>query len=620
MKIVIPPPLTEPLPAHSFMQDFKLLLRNQLLVTYNKMRHWPLGAWLGAIAVTIGLGSIFIYLGVVAHGALKTMPPEMGSGFLTLIFMGGVAGLLFFGVTSAFVTLYMSEDMELLFLSPVPLRVVFAVKSLVVVGSNFLAAALFCFMPGIFYGLLFQAGILYYGFVLLVGFGLWILGTALAILLNLAVMRIVPPHRSKEAVGFIGALAGLLIALTFQLPNIIMHTGQQFDLTEWLSGQGEMLRIMGYFPWGWGAKALGRSILGDYAGGFSWVLLLLLGSIIVFAVAFLLLERGFRRGWISINQGESGRKRRKYKAPAAHKTSGESVKASHRLEDVRIPAEKSSALRGMWLVAKKDLLYMRRDTREWFGYMMPLVLMAFFVGQYLFTRAAPMQASMVSVLVMYSVMFSGNMALQSFGREGESDWLLNSVPLAGWPVAWGKLLGSVIPALVLMQILLVGTALALKVSASMLIMLTVGTVLLTLGASSIGLFYSINNCRYNPDSPQHRISPGASYLMYLINIAFMLFLAFGMVLLMPPPELIAVLPELKSVTMNSAFFNNIVRLVIFITRPLNWPSFWRTLTGLIVVFGTWSSVFFGFMAATVRQSRKGFRVELVTGSKKKLKK
>ncbi|HHX77183.1 MAG TPA: hypothetical protein GX697_02360, partial [Firmicutes bacterium] len=153
--------------------------------------------------------------------------------------------------------------------------------------------------------------------------------------------------------------------------------------------------------------------------------------------------------------------------------------------------------------------------------------------------------------------------------------------------------------------------------ASMVIMLIVGTVLLTLGASSIGLFYSINNCRYNPDSPHQRISPGASFLMYLINMAFMLFLAFGMVLLAPPPELVAVLPELGSFPMDGSFSSKIVKLVIFVTTPLSWPSIWRIITGLIVVFGTWSAVFFGFMAVTVRQSRKGFRVELVTGSRRK---
>jgi len=43
----------------------------------------------------------------------------------------------------------------------------------------------------------------------------------------------------------------------------------------------------------------------------------------------------------------------------------------------------------------------------------------------------------------------------------------------------------------------------------------------------------------------------------------------------------------------------------------------RILLGIIVTGGVWALMFFGFMAATVRQSRKGFRVELVTGGKKK---
>jgi len=34
-----------------------------------------------------------------------------------------------------------------------------------------------------------------------------------------------------------------------------------------------------------------------------------------------------------------------------------------------------------------------------------------------------------------------------------------------------------------------------------------------------------------------------------------------------------------------------------------------------VAGGVWAAFFFGFMAATVRQSRKGFRVEIVTAAK-----
>lgn len=614
MKIVIPPPLTQPPPPQSFGQDFKLLLGNQIRVTYNKMRHWPLGAWLSLILAAIGITALFGFLGYQAYGALGAMPPEIGAGFLALIFMLGIAGQLFFGITAAFVTLYMSEDLELLFVSPVPLRVIFALKSLVVAGSNLLAALLFCFLPGLFYGLLFQAGAVYYGFMLLVGVGLWILGTALAELLNLFVMRIVPPHRSREAVGFIGALAGILIAITAQLPNMIMHGGQQFNMADWLAGQEAMLRIMGYFPWGWGSSALAAGISGNFTQGFLWSSLLLIMGAAIFLLAFVLLEKGFRQGWVSIAQGEGGRRKRKRKTGKNIRQFQNTNIQFTALEGI---SGTSSPFAGMWAVAKKDLLYMGRDSREWFGYMMPILVMVFFIAQHIFFPIGAMQTTMVTVLIMYSLMFSGNIALQSFGREGESEWFLNSVPLAGWPVVWGKLVGAVIPTLILMELLLAGTALALGMSASLTLMLAVSAGLLTLGASAIGLFYSINNSRYNPDSPQHRISPGASLLMYLINLLFMLVLALGMVYLMPPAELLAALPELPTVTMQSAFFNGLIRTFIFLSRPLLWAPYYRVLVGLAVALGSWALIFFGFMALTVRQSNKGFRVEIVTGSKKK---
>ena len=138
-------------------------------------------------------------------------------------------------------------------------------------------------------------------------------------------------------------------------------------------------------------------------------------------------------------------------------------------------------------MAKKDLLSMIRDTREWFGYLVPLIIMIFFVVQFLFSNAESSRVSLITVLIMYTVMFSGNMALQSFGREGESDWLLNSVLLAGWPVVWGKLLAAILPTLLLMEALLVGTALAIGVSTTLTFALACGAVLLSLGSSAIGL-------------------------------------------------------------------------------------------------------------------------------------
>ncbi|MDD2498639.1 MAG: hypothetical protein PHY90_11005, partial [Desulfitobacteriaceae bacterium] len=209
-------------PKQSFMQDFQLLLQNQMRVKWNQLRHQSLGALIGMAAIILAMTAGIVFLGSYAYGALTTMPPEIARGFLSLLFMSGLVGEIFFGITAAFAALYMADDLELLFMAPVSLRAVFAVKSLSVIGSNLIVAVIFAFLPGVFYGLLFQAGALFYLLVILVGLGLWIIGTALSELINLLVMRIVPPHRSREAVGAIGALTGILIALVFQIPNLLI--------------------------------------------------------------------------------------------------------------------------------------------------------------------------------------------------------------------------------------------------------------------------------------------------------------------------------------------------------------------------------------------------------------
>ncbi|MGI6119629.1 MAG: putative ABC transporter permease subunit [Desulfosporosinus sp.] len=618
MKSVLPPPLSTPPPEQSFAQDFILILKSQMRVAWNKMRHRSLGTLIIIALFSIGLLAIIVSLGNLAYGALKTLPPQTAQVFLSLIFMFGLAGQLFFGITAAFASLYMSEDLELLFMAPVPVKVIFAVKSLAVIGSNFFTAMLFAFLPGIFYGLLFHAQASFYILVFLVGLGLWIIGTAIAELINLLVMRIIPPHRSKEAIGFIGALGGILIALVFQLPNLLLNNKTGLNPGDLLAGQEQILSIMNFFPWGWGSQALVAGISGNFLTGLAWSLLLLILGAFLFLLSFTLLERGFRRGFISLSQAKSSKRRKRQPAGGPVEVM---VNKHHQAENAHSIIKQdvhntASPWLGMWAVAKKDLLFMKRDTREWFGYLVPLIIMLFFIGQFLFTQVESSQISLIIVLIMYTVMFSGNLALQSFGREGETDWLLNSVPLAGWPIVWGKLLAAILPTLFLMEALLVGTALAISLSTTLTLAMAFGAVLLSLGSSAIGLFYSINNCRYNPSSPQQRISPGASMLMYLINLLFILFLAVGMIYLFQPAELVAILQVLPPITFEGGFLSAITFGLYLLSRPLLWPDTWRILTGIIVTGGVWSVMFFGFMAATVRQSRKGFHVELVNRRKK----
>lgn len=620
MKFKLPPPLAAAPPPRPFGQDFKLLLSAQLRLSWNKIRHWPIAVWITIVLFGLGLISLLTYLGLLAFGALQALDPDIARGLLSLLFMIGLAAVTFFGVTTAFATLYMSDDLELLFMAPVSTRAVFAVKSLLVAGGNFVTTALFVLVPGLFYGLLFGAGPLYYFWVFLVALGLLAGGTALSELINLAVMRLVPPHRSREAVGVIGAVAGVMIALLFQIPSLALDGPARPDLGVWLGGQEQLLRVMDYFPWGWGSLALSNAASANHLAAFGWSMLLLVPGVLFFAAAFTLVERGFRRGWISLGQGGGGpvrKTRRRHRAPSAVVPSGGAAAVAV-LPAVAVHGASGSPWRGMWAVAKKDLLYVRRDTREWFGYLVPLMIMVFFVGRFLFLPGNGAGASLLSVLIMYTIMFSGAVGLQSFGREGEAGWVLNSVPLSGWPVVWGKLAAVVLPTLILMELLLVGTALAVGFSSATVLGLAAAALLITFSASAIALFFSINYCRYNPDSPQQRIASGAALGMYLLNLIGIALTIPGLLYLFPPVELTALLAGLPAVPLQWGFPETLLYLLYFLSRPLFWPAAARILAGAVITGAIWSAVFFGFMVATVRQSRKGFRVEVVTTAKKKL--
>lgn len=600
----LPPPLAQAPPPGDFWQDLWLLAALELRLTRNKLRQWPLRIWLLIGLPLMGFLALLIYLGYQAFSYSGTLTPGLSQGILSFAFLAGVAGNLLFGAVAAFTTLFMSEDLEMLFVAPVTTRAVFAIKTLKIAVSNFFTTSFFVLLPGLFIGLLSKAPFFYYFQLVLVFIGLLVLGTALAELLNLVIMRVVPPHRGKEAVGFISALSGILIALLFQIPSLVIAGG---GLAHWLDNQSPFIAAMDLFPWGWGAKALTTASSGNQIVALLWSLLTLAFAALLLAPAFLLVEKGFRRGWIALSQG-SAKKALAVTAPQTNRQS------AHKALTAWQPFAMTSPLRGMWAVAKKDLLTIKRDTREWFGYLTPLLLAAFFVGRALFLPGEGANESLIMILALYTIMFSGNMASQSFGREGESDWLLNSVPLAGWPVVWGKLLGAVLPTLVLMELLLAGSGIALGLSLGTVAALAVGAFLVTVSGSAVGLFYSINHCRYNPENPRPRISFGAALVMFIINTFLTALLGLGVLYTFAPEPAVFFARLLPIPGFDAGLWT---KLLYTLTRPLTWDPGLAIALGLFLTLGVWIAIFFAFVGGAVRKSRQGFKVQLVTSFNKK---
>jgi hypothetical protein len=278
------------------------LLRLRVRITYNSFRHAPLKRKISIIIVYLLILAFAGFLLVLSWLLLDFMrSPELlqYTGIDTQQFIDAIPALiltgLFIGIllTSFGVLLqamYLSGDMDFLLASPVPIRAVFVTKLLQAVLPNFALISLFG-IPVLF-GLGISSGynILYYPLVLLTMIVLTLAASGLSSLLVMLVVRVLPPRRAAEILGFFGALLGLTISQAGNLSNSFRRdihiTGDQIT--------GVLLRANSpWMPLNWAGQGLVALGKGDWLVGILLVSLTLALATTAFGLALVTAERWY---------------------------------------------------------------------------------------------------------------------------------------------------------------------------------------------------------------------------------------------------------------------------------------------------------------------------------------
>ncbi|HEX2998552.1 MAG TPA: hypothetical protein VHP14_27265, partial [Anaerolineales bacterium] len=146
---------------------------------------------------------------------LKSVLASIPALTLSALFIGTL--LTSFGVLLQ--ALYLSGDMDFLLATPVPIRAVFIAKLLQAVLPNFALFSLFG-IPMLF-GLGLSNGYhaSYYPLVVLLMIFLALAASGLSALLVMGVVRILPPRRAAEILGFVGAMFAFLCSQIGNLTN-----------------------------------------------------------------------------------------------------------------------------------------------------------------------------------------------------------------------------------------------------------------------------------------------------------------------------------------------------------------------------------------------------------------
>lgn len=360
-----------------------------------------------------------------------------------------------------------NSDMGVLLLTPMSPRVI--------LGGKFLSVYATIGIPMLVIGMVVMGvtgsafgfnGAFWVGAVLSVLF-IPITPIAIAMLITVLALRWIPPARARTITALFSAFFGIMYFLGSQiLASRSGRSAGSLAVNRLTSSKPEWFTL---FPPAWPGRAAVELGTGHYAVG----IVLLIGSVaIAFAAAALAIgvtARLMTTGWASYQ--EVGRKARKLGDTAYPSISAARVAPTPASASVPTAGSmEGSTAPAWWPLVVKEWRTFRRDTQLWARLLYPAVIVAFFIFRS-FTESSSFgqvvgpgapDPSFFFALVFATYFLLASLAMSVINREGRMLQWLSLAPLTARDVLAAKWAFSVIPALVVAELLIVIHAVVIR--------------------------------------------------------------------------------------------------------------------------------------------------------------
>lgn len=450
-----------------------------------------------------------------------TIPKESLSTIFAYAFSGLLAFNILFGVPQVFKNLYGTNDLAFLFTLPIKTRSIYWVKFI----QSFIG------VPGIIwifsvilltvFGIAGQASGFFFPVAYIVSLLITLIGMSITYLLNLILIQIIPVHRAKELMTVMSALAGIIVYVLFQLPNLLVRNQVDENM---MNGMPQMPK---WIPLEWGGRSLYESFLGTNGFILPMFILIILTVFLLF-LSSSLVEKGFRTGWIKMNEGSRPKKKRK------------GTKVTRKLHHPIIA------------IGLKEGKSIQRDMREWVTFL-PFIFFMFFPVITIFNEEGSIEfiinhpdISWIIAQATFLFMFTfltANFSSSSIAREAYSIHLLRVLPLSGWNIALGKFWMNWLIPILFLSVLEITGGIFLKWGLLDIVSGIIVLAVLSLGITGIGLWLGSIGAKYNPNNPQNRLETGVSFLLMFLSFAYLFIAALPTALILIPSDALLILQQ-----------------------------------------------------------------------------
>lgn len=379
------------------------------------------------------------YAGIDLRSILASIPALT----LSALFIGTV--LTSFGVLLQ--ALYLSGDMDFLLATPVPIRAVFIAKLLQAVLPNFALFSLFG-IPMLF-GLGISNGyhISYYPLVILLMIFLALAASGISSLLVMLVVRVLPPRRAVEILGFIGAMFAFLCSQTGNLANSF---GRNINFSGTRIAGLLVLSNTRWLPLNWAGQGLVALGEGRWLSGILLAGATLGFSTVVFWFALITAQRLYYSGWAGMQVVARKKRMPSARTPYTNRTSTGLV---------------GFLPKPVLAILQKDFLTLRRDLRSLSQLISPIIFGAIYTLVLLRRGGEPPAGSgeapnwfmdsfrivlaygNIGMSLFVGWMLLSRLAGMGFSQEGRNYWMLKVSPIRVWHLLASKFLVAYLPTL-----------------------------------------------------------------------------------------------------------------------------------------------------------------------------
>jgi ABC-2 type transport system permease protein len=427
---------------------------------------------------------------------------------LDMVFLTFLGLLIFSNVVSGFSAFYLSQDLELLFSLPVPIGSLYRAKlSETLVASSWMV--LFFGTPVfLVYGVVYEAPWEYYGLLVLGIIPFLVIPGCVGVALVMTLARVFRAKRARDAM--------MAFAITC---GVGMYLLLRFLQPERLADPETFSGVLGYLvslnaprhpllPSNWMVQVVAPSLF-RRPGEEVFFLAMLWSTASAFVVMGTWWAQAvYASGWSKAQEGKGARGR-----PWGF---------------IETLVEKASGIfpQNMRPFVVKDAVSFFRDASQW----SQLLLLGALVIVYLYNFAAmPLEKAPIDSWYLKNLMAFLNLGLAGFvvaavavrfvfpavSLERGAFWLVKSSPLDLKSFLWAKFWASVVPLVVLSELLVVISNALLKVSPFMMVLSSCTIFLASFGLTGLGVGMGAMYPRFKVENVAN-ISSGMGGLLYMI--------------------------------------------------------------------------------------------------------